>query len=85
MRHRIKLHVHVGSDRIVRLPSEFPEGPAEITAIVTGLSTAPAAPGRGQGMDAERFARSEFFIADDFDAPLPEEIQRYFDGDADTP
>jgi hypothetical protein len=79
----IKLHVNVGKDHVVRLPSEFPEGPAEITAIATGRSTGAVAPGRGQGMDAERFARGEFLVADDFDAPLPAEIQRYFEGEDD--
>jgi hypothetical protein len=29
--------------------------------------------------------RGKFVVPDDFDAPLPPEIQRYFDGDADTP
>ena len=52
-------------------------------AIGTGRSTGTPAPGRGQGMDAERYGRGEFFIADDFDAPLPDELQRYFEGDDD--
>ena len=29
----VKLQVHVGKDHIVKLPSEFPEGPAEVIAI----------------------------------------------------
>jgi hypothetical protein len=29
--------------------------------------------------------RGQFIVPDDFDAPLPSEIQRYFDGDADKP
>jgi hypothetical protein len=51
----------------------------------TGImwSTGTPAPSRGQGMDAKRYARGEFFIADDFDAPLPDEIQRYFEGEDD--
>jgi putative addiction module component (TIGR02574 family) len=49
----------------------------------TRRSTGTPAPGRGQGMDAERYASDDFFIVDDFDAPLPEEIQRYFDGEDD--
>jgi hypothetical protein len=42
----------------------------------------------GQGMDADRYARGEFFIADDFDASLPQDVQRYFEGEGegdDTP
>jgi hypothetical protein len=52
-------------------------------ATGTERSAGTPAPGRGQGMDAERYGRGEFFIADDFDAPLPDEIQRYFEGDDD--
>jgi hypothetical protein len=29
--------------------------------------------------------RGQFVVPDDFDVPLPSEIQRYFDGDADEP
>jgi hypothetical protein len=29
--------------------------------------------------------RGQFVVPDDFDAPLPPEIQQYFDGDADKP
>ena len=29
--------------------------------------------------------RGQFVVPDDFDAPLPPELQRYFDGDADEP
>ena len=82
MQRAIKLHVNVGKDHVVRLPSEFPEGPAEVIVIATGRAAAPPAPGRGQGMDAHR-PPGEFHIADDFDAPLPAEIQRYFDGEDD--
>jgi len=49
----------------------------------TMRSTGALASGRGQGMDAEHFGRGDFFIADDFDAPLPDEIQRYFEGEDD--
>lgn len=83
MRRAIKLHVNIGKDRVVRLPSEFPEGPAEVIVIAIGRPAAALVPGRGQGMDADRFARGEIRVADDFDAPLPPETQCYFDGDGD--
>jgi hypothetical protein len=48
------------------------------------LSTEAPAPERGQGVDAERFARGELFVAcQDFDAPAPAEIQRYFEDEGD--
>lgn len=84
MQRAIKLHVNVGKDHVVRLPSEFPEGPAEVIVIATGRSAGPLVPGRGQGMDADRFARGEIRVADDFDGPLPAEVQGYFDGDDDA-
>lgn len=33
MKRALKLNVHVGKDHIVKLPSEFPEGPAEVIII----------------------------------------------------
>jgi hypothetical protein len=41
MQRAIKLQVHVGKDHIVRLPSEFPEGPAEVI-IITAAKAVPA-------------------------------------------
>lgn len=79
----IKLQVNVGKDHVVKLPSEFPEGPAEVIVIAANSPFGTTAPLRGQGMDAERYARGELFVADDFDAPLPPEIQRYFEGEGD--
>jgi hypothetical protein len=38
MQRALKLQVHVGKDHIVRLPSEFPEGPAEVMIITVGKS-----------------------------------------------
>lgn len=80
MQRAIKLHVNVGKDRIVRPPPEFPEGPAEVIAVAIGRPAVALVPGRGQGMDAHRVP-GEVHIADDFDAPLPAEIQRYIDDD----
>jgi hypothetical protein len=46
------------------------DGPAEIGATPRGQ--------RPLGL-----LRGQFVVPDDFDAPLPPELQRYFDGDAD--
>ena len=85
MQRAIKLQVNVGKDHLVRLPSEFPEGPAEVIVIAAGHLPFASVPHRGQGMDSERYARGEFFVADDFDAPLSAEIQRDFEGSGDDP
>lgn len=41
MERAIKLRVTVGKDHVVKLPSDFPEGPAEVIIITAGKS-APA-------------------------------------------
>jgi hypothetical protein len=43
MSRALKLHVHVGKDHVVKLPSDFPEGLAEI--IVTPVEASPAGVG----------------------------------------
>lgn len=75
--------VNVGRDHLVRLPSEFPEGPATVTVIAVSQADTTPVSLRGQGLDAERYARGEIVIADDFDAPLPTDVQREFEGDND--
>jgi hypothetical protein len=74
----IKISVHVGKDRIVRIPSEIPEGPAEVIVIPVEEVQAytKATPHRGMGMDTGRF-----IVPDDFNSPLPWEIQKYFEGE----
>lgn len=65
MQRAIKLPVNVGKDRVVKLPSEFPESPAEVAVIAA--QTVPDAGGAPRGDRAVRGA----YIADDLDAPLP--------------
>ena len=77
MARALKLQVTVGHDHVVKLPSEFPEGPAELVIVSAARS---AAPNRGQGSDAERCNRGEITIAADFDEPLPPHIQSSFEG-----
>ena len=77
----VRVHVTVGADHVVRLPDEVPPGEAEVIVLFTG--------GQGSGemarkarLRAERFGalRDAFTLAPDFDAPLPEEILREFEG-----
>ena len=68
-----KLTVLITKDRNIRMPPEVPEGPAEIFVTVRE----PARSGRRfVGLDAE----SGITVPDDFDAPLPEGLQRLFEG-----
>jgi hypothetical protein len=77
VQHALKIQVTVGKDHIIRLPSEVPEGPAEVIVIpAASVPTTTALPQRGMGMDAGRFV-----VPDDFNSPLPADIQRGFEGD----
>lgn len=82
----VRLQVRIAKDRTVRLPDDLPEGDAEIIVLY-----GPAPPGGERarkaalrqaafGADAGRFT-----VPDDFDAPLPPEVQRYFEGEDDGP
>lgn len=71
----VKVHVHVSTDHLVRLPSEIPEGPAELIVI-------PQAPATRQARRAAfgRYDDSGFAVPDDFDAPLPDDALALFEG-----
>jgi hypothetical protein len=82
----VRLHVHIAKDRTVHLPDDFPEGDAEVIVL---YDAAPVADERARkaalrrrafGADAGRFT-----VPDDFDAPLPADLQRLFDGEDDGP
>lgn len=74
-----KISIVIPADRRVdlRLPPDLPEGPAEVIVLISSRQKA-ATPDRraALGMD-----RGKVRIADDFDAPLPEDLQRAFDGE----
>ena len=77
MQRVIKLHVHVGKDHLVRLPSEFPEGPAEAIVIAAARLPVARVPHRGQPQDivvadadvtsSARHKRTDLISADAFD------------------
>jgi len=72
-----KIAIVIPADRRVEInvPAHLPEGPAEL--IVLSGSTqrvGPAARRAALGMD-----RGKVHIADDFDAPLPDDLRRAFD------
>lgn len=77
MQTAVKLTVTIpDSHRLeLELPDDMPVGPAEVIVLAT---PAPEAQPRirPMGMDAGLIT-----IAEDFDAPLPEEILRAFDGE----
>lgn len=86
MQSAVRLHVHIAGDRTVHLPEDLPEGDAEIIVLYgpppPDLERARKAAQRRSsfGADAGRFT-----VPDDFDAPLPPDVQRYFEGEDDGP
>ena len=74
-----KIAIVIPSDRRVdlRLPLDLPEGPAEVIVLIPSEQQAKVTDRRAAlGMD-----RGRVRIADDFDAPLPKDLQRAFDGE----
>ena len=74
-----KIAIVIPSDRRVdlQLPPDLPEGPAEVIVLIPSRQKANASDRRAAlGMD-----RGKVQIADDFDAPLPDDLQRAFDGE----
>ena len=69
-----KIAIVIPADHRVelQLPEDLPEGPAEVIVLISPKQKAPQADRRAAlGMD-----RGKVLIAADFDAPLPEELQR---------
>ena len=77
----VRIRVVVGADHVVRLPDEIPSGEADIIVL---FRPSDAVVDRAQRIEARRQMfgrlRGQATIADDFDAPLPEEILRDFEG-----
>ncbi|WP_437624231.1 hypothetical protein [Sorangium sp. So ce1151] len=74
-----KIAIVIPADRRVELelPADLPEGPAEVIVLITSQhEAAPRDRRAALGMD-----RGKVQVADDFDAPLPEDLQRAFDGE----
>jgi hypothetical protein len=74
-----KIAIFIPADHHVdlQLPSDLPEGPAEVIVLITSKQKpAPSDRRAALGMD-----RGKVQIADDFDAPLPEDLQRAFEGE----
>lgn len=68
----------------LELPSDLPVGPAEVIVLIAPkpaeVHAAQKRPRRPLGLDV-----GKGWIAEDFDAPLPDEIQRAFEGGENGP
>ena len=76
MQSAIKINILIPENRRVEieLPEELPTGPAEII-ILTPPERSGKRSLRPVGIDV-----GKGWVADDFDAPLPEDLQRLFEG-----
>ena len=80
MDHAIRVRMTVGEDRTIRLPDEVPAGDAEIIVVIPASAEIPD-PGCAEARKRLfGVLRGQITIADDFDAPLPDEILRDFEG-----
>ena len=74
----IRLRVTVGDDHLIRLPDEVPVGSAEIIVLLA------ADAGRTRKAEARKRMfgrlRGQATLAEDFDAPLPDDVLRDFEG-----
>lgn len=76
MQSAVKLNIVIPASRRVEieLPNDLPLGPAEVI-VLTALEPAAELRIRPIGIDA-----GQGRIAEDFDAPLPEDLQQLFEG-----
>ncbi|WP_437305169.1 type II toxin-antitoxin system Phd/YefM family antitoxin [Sorangium sp. So ce388] len=75
---RARLNIVIPADHRIelKLPDELPPGPAEV--IVEVVVKARKVPNRRDAIGKDV---GNGWIAEDFDAPLPDEIQRAFEGE----
>lgn len=75
--HAAKVKILIPENHRVELvlPADLPAGPAEVTVVVAPAQSEGARAG-AMGMDA-----GAGWIADDFDAPLPDDVQSSFESD----
>ncbi|HEX7479478.1 MAG TPA: hypothetical protein VF331_16865 [Polyangiales bacterium] len=66
----------------MKLPSEFPEGPAEVIVIAALPTTLDARSARRAAIG--RYEGKGIHLAEDFNAPLPDEVLDGFEGAADV-
>jgi hypothetical protein len=75
--HAAKLDILIPESHRVELtvPADLPSGPAELTIVV--------APARGEGARARAMGMDAGagWVANDFDAPLPDAVRRVFEND----
>jgi len=69
----------VPANRMIQLPDDAPTGPVRIVVLVEDAAPATSVPGTARVGEGSWGPAVQ--IGEDFDAPLPPELQRYFEED----
>ena len=80
MENALRLRVIVGKDHTIRLPDEVPLGEAEIIVLMPKNTEEELAHRAEVRKRLFNVMAGKMTIADDFDAPLPDEILNDFEG-----
>lgn len=78
-RKKTTYNVHEAKTQLSRLLAQVAEG-EEVVIAKAGEPVARLVPVRKKGKPELGFAKGQVWIADDFDAPLPEDLQKLFEG-----
>lgn len=78
-RKKTTYNVHEAKTQLSRLLAQVAEGD-EVVIAKAGEPVARLVPVRKTGKPELGFMQGKAFIADDFDAPLPEYLQKLFEG-----
>jgi hypothetical protein len=81
-----KIPIIIPEDRRIELdlPKDLPAGPAEVIILITARP-GEARPGEGRARRPLGIDAGKGWIAEDFDAPLPDDIQAAFEGEQPEP
>jgi hypothetical protein len=75
----------IGEDHTIRVPTEVPVGRVRVIVLVEHQGTEGKLSRAEERRRLIEKYRGQISIADDFNEPLPTEVQRYFDGGDDGP
>jgi hypothetical protein len=81
----VEFQADIGEDHTIRVPAEVPVGRARVIVLVDQIDAERRATMTERRRRLVAKYQGQISIADDFDAPLPPEVQRYFDGEDDGP
>lgn len=79
----VEFQADIGEDHTIRIPAEVPVGRARVIVLVDRVDAEHRATMAEERRKLAGKYQGQLSISEDFDEPLPPEIQRYFDGEDD--